>query len=153
MKTKRFMRYAITGMLLILIFQSCTTISLYDQYAYNQTTSLKVEALSLMDQATESYTEQQETVEALQMKIEKAYEYEKNRPKNEITIKMWEILKSQEKNLLGGFITRWKNEGKLNSTFISEAKLQIAEGFDYIAQLESGKIKASDSGLQSFIAK
>jgi hypothetical protein len=69
------------------------------------------------------------------------YEYEKNRPKNEITLKMWDVILNPDGHLLGGFIKRWKNEKKLNAVFIQEEKKMVGEAFDQIAGLESHKIK------------
>jgi hypothetical protein len=37
----------------------------------------------------------------------------------------------------------WKSKGSLGSTFVAEKKTQIAEAFDQIIGLESGKIKPS----------
>ena len=131
---------------LIFIFAilfSCATISNFDQYAYTQTTSVKVDALNLMSFAVEDYKLHEKEAVRINTEIEKIYEYEKNRPKNEFTTHMWEILKDTTRNLYGGFITRWKTEGRLGRTFINEKKKQIGDSFDQIAQLESKKIKPS----------
>jgi hypothetical protein len=84
-------------------------------------------------------------VDTLKIKLEKAYEYAKGRPKNDIVTKQWEIMKNPNRNLLGGFLVRWKKKGVLSKTFIAEAKKNIALGFDQIIGLESGKIKPKDS--------
>jgi hypothetical protein len=127
---------------LYLIFAlSCTSISLYSEVAYEQATSLKVESLALMDSATEDYAIQQASVEDLETKLDKAYEYAKGRPKNEISAKQWQILIDPERNLLGGFLKRWELEGALSGVFIEEAKGLISDAFDTIIGLESGKIK------------
>ena len=97
-------------LLLIVLFglTACRYISPYSQFAYQQATSLKVEALALMDKATEPYENHKKEVEELQTKIEKVYEYIKGQPKNELSARQWEILKDPERNLLGGFLKRWK---------------------------------------------
>jgi hypothetical protein len=130
---------------------SCKTISVFDQYAYAQTTALKVDALNLMDKATESYASQQAGIEAVNTQIEKVYEYEKHRPKNEITVKMWEIVKNPDRNLFGGFVKRWKDRSTLSADFIREAKIQISQAFDLIVELESEKIKPADEKVTTFI--
>ena len=130
---------------------SCKTISVFDQYAYANATALKVDALNLMDKATQTYASQQAGVEAVLTQVEKAYEYELHRPKNGITVKMWTILKNPERNLFGGFIKRWKNESQLNATFIGEARIQVAEAFDMIVELESQKIKEDNPQVTNFI--
>ena len=133
---------------LILIFalislSGCASISLHDHYAYTQTINLKVDALKLMDLAFEDFSKHEEEVNNFLTRVEKAYEYEKVRPKNEITIEMWEKLKDPEGNLLGGFIKRWEEKKKLSNVFIEEAKKSISDAFDQIIGLESGKIKRS----------
>jgi hypothetical protein len=75
--------------------------------------------------------------------LEKAYEYDRGRPLNRITVTQWEILLSSDRNLVGGFLKMWKNKGSLGATFVAEKKTQIAEAFDQIIGLESGKIKPS----------
>lgn len=135
---------SITMLFVIFSLAGCATISTFDQHAYAQTTSAKVDALNVMGQATADYQKHEKSVAALQTELDKIYEYEKNRPKNEITVKMWKILLNENGHLLGGFLTRWKKEGHLNKTFISEEKKLMGSAFDQIAGLESHKIKKSE---------
>jgi len=122
----------------------CATISNFDQQAYIYTTSVKVDAINIMDLATTDYTAHSKEVKELQTQLQKIYEYEKNRPKNEITLKQWDILLDPEGHLLGGFIKRWESQKTLSKTFVIEAKKLVDKAFDQIAGLESKKIKASD---------
>jgi hypothetical protein len=122
----------------------CATISQFDQHAYIQTTSLKVDALHVMGLATNDYTAHVQDVETFELNLQKLYEYEKNRPKNDITIEMWDKLMNPEGHLLGGFIKRWKEENKLGSIYVQEAQLLVGKAFDQIAGLESKKIKPSE---------
>ncbi len=130
--------------LLVVGFSSCKSISIFNETAYEQATSLKVEALLLMGKATEPFDSHLKDVESLAASVEKAYEFAKGRPKNEISAKQWEILKDPERNLLGGFLKRWKEESTLSRAFVNEAKLLIGDAFDTIIGLESGKIKPRD---------
>lgn len=130
---------------LTMLLLSCSSIALYDQYAYTQATSLKVDALTLMDMATDDFSNHGDAVNQFQIKLEKAYEYEKGRPKNEISTEMWELLKNPDGNLLGGFIKRWRDEKNLSKGFIDEAKKLVARGFDLIAGLESEKLKPEEA--------
>lgn len=129
-----------------LLSVACATISKFDQYSYSQATSIKVDALNMMDAATDSFPGHQEAVNGIMTSIDKIYEYEKNRPKNVVTEKMWALMKDTSGHLYGGFISRWKKEGKLDKVFIMESKKLIGESFDEIAQLESGKIKPAQPG-------
>jgi outer membrane murein-binding lipoprotein Lpp len=124
-----------------LVLFGCVTTARFDQHVYIQTTSAKVDALNVMDLATEDYSSHQLEVKQVITNIEKTYEYERNRKNNEITIKLWNKLKDTSGHLFGGFVKRWKNEMKLRPVFIQESKKQVSEAFDIIAQLESKKIK------------
>jgi len=122
---------------------SCASISLYDQKAYEQAVSLKVESLALMSKAIQPYSEHQKQAENLMIEVEKAYEYAKWRPKNEISAKQWEILKDPDGNLLGGFMKKWQRDSRLSPVFVENAKGLVASAFNKIIELESAKIKSS----------
>lgn len=123
------------------------TISKFNETAYEQATSLKVESLALMDAATEPYQEHANSVRALERELEKAYEYAKGRPDNEISARQWEILIDEDGDLLGGFLARWEDESTLNAALIKEKKKQVRAAFDTIIDLESGKIKPGNAQL------
>lgn len=124
-----------------LLLTGCATISRFDQYAYTQTTSLKVDVLSVMGRATESYPMHQAQAVNVKTSLDKMYEYEKNRPKNAVSQKMWSVLTDSTGHLYGGFIKRWEKEDKLDTAFIRISKELVGQSFDQISQLESGKIK------------
>lgn len=139
---KMIRKNKITAILLAaVVVAGCATISPFDQHAYERTTALKVDALHVMSAATEDYAAHEQDIETLQLNLQKAYEYEKNRPNNEVTTQMWVLLLNPDEHLLGGFFTLWKEEGKLGETAITRAKQQVGEAFDKIAGLESKKIK------------
>ena len=117
-------------------------ISPFSQTAYRQATSLKVESLELMNEATTPYEEHEQDVEELRTEVEKAYEYAKGLPNNEVTTRQWDILKDPGRNLLGGFLERWRERSTLSRAFVDEAKALVADAFDTIIGLESGKIKS-----------
>jgi hypothetical protein len=119
-------------------------ISPFDHTAYEYAISLKVESLALMDKAAEPYVNHEREVKDLMLQVEKAYEYAKGRPKNEITAKQWEILKDPDRNLLGGFMKYWREKNQVSNVFIKEAKGLVADAFDMISGLESKKLKLSD---------
>ncbi|WP_340113169.1 hypothetical protein [Maribellus mangrovi] len=128
----------------VIIVIGCASISQFDQYAYVQTTSLKVDALQVMDLAVDEFNDHADEVKTLKANLQKIYEYEKNRPKNEITIKMWDKLLDEDGHLIGGFLEKWEEDSSLSEFFINEAKKTIGPAFDQIAQLESKKIKPSE---------
>lgn len=127
----------------ILFFQ-CSPIANYSPVAYEQAVTLKVETLEIMSLATGEYSQHTNIVSDLKRNLKIAYEFSKGRPGNEISTKQWEILLDQEKNLLGGFLKRWKENGNLSEMFINEMQRVVSSAFDTIIGLEGGKIKPSE---------
>ncbi len=128
--------------LVVSTLAACSSlIAAYSQTAYEQATSIKAESLVLMNEATEPYSQHAQAVAALMSNVDKAYEYAKGRPKNEISTEQWARMKDPNSNLLGGFVKRWKQQGQLSPTFVKEAAAQVAKAFDQVIELESGKNK------------
>jgi hypothetical protein len=123
---------------------ACARIAPYSEVAYHYATSLKVESLALVAKATEPYAEHRAEVEKLQLELEKAYEYARSRPDNELSTRQWAILLDPQRALLGGVLARWKSEGMLARAFVDNMKAQIGAAFDTISGLESGKVKPGD---------
>ena len=121
----------------------CTLIARYDQVAYEHATSAKVDTLALMDKATGSFSEHEKEVEALILELNKAFEYDRGRQLNKITVAQWDVLRDPNRNLVGGFLKMWKAKGSLSVTYIAEKKKQVGDAFDQIIQLESGKPRAT----------
>ncbi len=126
---------------LFLMIAGCATIAQYSQTAYEQATSLKAEALILMDKATEQFSLHKDEVQKVRLDMDKAYEYAKGRPNNELSTKQWEIVRDPERHSLGGFLKQWETKGVLGQTFTSEMKNEVADHLDKISGLESGKAK------------
>lgn len=153
MKKKNALKLLISGLALCL--WGCRTIALFDQYAYTQATSLKVDVLNLMDKSVDSYTLHTKECETVISGLMKMREYEKHRTNDIITFKMWDKLidSTGQKGMVGSYITGWKADDKEKTVFIQEAKKIVGQGFDFIAELESKKIKPDNAGAQSYISK
>ena len=139
------MRSIFAGALLVataLLF-ACSTIATFDQVAYDKATGAKAEALALVDKAIDSYSSHLKEIEAVSLTIDKAYEYDRGRALNTITVQQWQILRDPNRNLFGGFLRRWRDKGSLKPDYIAEKKHDIAEAFDQITGLEIGKRKAN----------
>jgi hypothetical protein len=135
----------------LLVSCTATRTALYDQYSYQKTTALKVEADALMQKATTPYTTHVLAVEALLLEVAKITEYEKNKPNNEITYAMWKVLSDKEKNLLAGFFKRWEQKEKFSPIFLEESKKQVLDAMDLLIQYESKKDKKSEDSLLNLI--
>ncbi len=132
-------RTALLGLLLLAATACRPTISEFNARAYEQATSLKVEALALMDKATMPHAEHADAVQHLTTELEKAHEFAKGRPDNEISARQWRILTDPERDLLGGFLADWEEQSSFSAAFVEEKKIQVARAFDTIIELESGK--------------
>jgi len=144
MKIKTKTQPAVLVLSLIILFWSCSTISVFSPEAYKQAVDLKVESLEVISFATMPYSDYKEEVEDLKTELNKAYEFSKGRPKNETSTKQWEILINPDGNLLGGFLKKWKEEENLSQMFVTEMQILVGDAFDTIIGLESGKIDPSE---------
>ncbi|REL37963.1 hypothetical protein DYD21_04930 [Rhodohalobacter sp. SW132] len=129
----------------LLTIQSCApSISLYSENAYQQAVELKVASLDLMNQATEPYEDRKEQADQLRLGLQRAYEFANGRPDNDHSARLWRIMIDPDGEMMGGFLSLWEESGTMSDVFITEAKENIAEGFDTIIGLESGKIRPGD---------
>jgi hypothetical protein len=139
---KYWYRSAAVLVLSLMMAAGCSPqISPFDQYAYTHTTSLKVDALNLMANATEDYAKHVTDISAVTTEVQKMAEYEKHRPKNAITAAQWEILSDTSGHLFGGFIREWRLKGTLKPAYVPLKQQQVSEAFDKIITLESAKFK------------
>jgi len=140
MKKKQF-SYCTMLVISLLFYTGCTSYSVFNQRSYEMATALKVDALELLNYASEPFSEHQDEIKLLKRNVEKAYQYAKGLPDNPETVKQWDILKNPNGFLLFGALNKWEAEGTLSPGFISSIQPQIEEAFDSIIELESGKRK------------
>jgi len=122
---------------------ACSLIAPFDQVSYEHATSAKVDTLALMDKATGSYDEHKKDIDALNIELDKAYEYDRGRGLNKLTVAQWQILRDPNSGLIGEFLSTWKARGSLAPVIVNEKKIQIGKAFDKIIALENGKLKAA----------
>ena len=127
--------------ILLVVLSSCSSLktALFDQYSYQQSISLKVEATTLISKATTPYALYKDEILFYLKEYEKLTEYEKNKSNNQLSYKMMQLIGNPNKNLLGGFFKYWKEKNTLSPFFITEAKGQITEAFDILIRYESRK--------------
>lgn len=152
MKTLKI-KWLLLSLTIAMLTTACESVktAIFDQYSYQKTTELKVETSNLMDKATNSYKDHKEEVEKLLVDIQKLMEYEKNKPNNEITFAMWQLLNDKEKNLLAGFFKRWEEKETFSPVFLQESKNQVLEALDLLIQYEIKKDKQSKDSLLEII--
>jgi hypothetical protein len=140
----------------ILIFPiifSCNSLRIanFDQTAYQKTVEIKVEADKLIDNSKEDYSLHEKDIENLKNQIAFILEYEKNRPNNEISYTMWELMNNKDKNLLMSYFELWKKNKTVSSSFSEEAKKQIDEAFSILLKYEASKTKENEANLLDII--
>ena len=128
----------------VLAVLSCSVTSPFNERAYDIATTAKVDALAVVTSATEPYATHASEVHALKLEIDKAYEFAKGRPHNEEATQQWAIIRDPQRNSLGGLLRRWQERGTLDGAFVDEAQALIADGFDTVIELESGKRRPSE---------
>ena len=150
----KYLKHTIAVLLLSSLLFSCNSLktAVYDQYSYQKTIEIKVEAENLINKASTPYQDHLQDIGELGLEIQKIIEYEKNKPNNEITFAMWQILADKDKNLLVGFFKRWKDKGQLNAIFVEEAKAQIMQAMDLLIQYEGKKDKETKDKLLDLIS-
>ncbi len=127
--------------LLILLISCKPTIALYDQYAFTQATSLKVDLQNLaLESDSVSYDIAKPDIDRVNTELQKAYEYNKGRDLNSLSTKQYEILVS-DKDFYKQFLNNWKSSGKENETFAQNVSEKIGQLLDQIIKLENGKNK------------
>lgn len=140
-----FFRVASLFLFVAIVVAGCApTISQFNESAYRQAVQLKVQSLALLDKAAEPYANHANKAETLRQDLHTAYEYAKGRPDNELSAGQWEIMIDPERNLMGGLLARWEEEGTLSPVFVQELRGVISDAFDTIIGLESGKIKPEE---------
>ena len=128
--------------LIFTLFVSCTPqISKFDNIAYENTISLKVESLYLMSKATNPYQLYENKVEQRKPEFEKTNEEYKQITVNDITAQKWGMIKNPGNNLFGSFLKRWEEKGMIPPFKGDEAIKLVSKTFGDIIELETNKVK------------
>lgn len=129
-----------------LSFQSCNPAKgmvPFDAFSLSRTIDIKAQAIDLMKRGGKSFSSVSEDVSDFKATANSLIDFERDRgEKNLKTVQMWELMMDPNQNLLGGFLNRWENEGKLNGPFIREAAGVVSKNFDKIIKLEKKKSKS-----------
>lgn len=141
--------FSLVCALLVFVAGCDPLISPYSEQAYKNATELKAISLNLISKSGNSFNSHASEVSDLKTKVEIAYEYSKGHPKNGVIVQQWEILKSPEEFLLGGFLVKWERDGNINEFTREQSSEQIAAAFDTIICVEATKKNLSACGAQS----
>ena len=141
-KIKKILELYFVIILLVLFFQSCSPlISVYDQYAYTQATSLKVDLQNLVkESAIINYDDAKDNISKVNPELQKAFEYAKGRSKNSLSTSQYSILLS-DTDFFKRFLNDWKVQKKEPEIAADEESVKIGQLMDKIIELENGKNK------------
>ena len=129
---------------LLLAVSACApTIAPYSVEAYKAATSLKAETDALLAQGTEPFAGHAADVQALQVRLNAAYEFAKGLPKNANSAALWAKMVDPNGGMAGGAFSLWKTQSTLSPAFVTEKRQQVADGFSLIICLEANKQKPS----------
>jgi hypothetical protein len=111
---------------------------------------VKVDTLALVGKATENYSAHLSEINSVNLALEKAYEYDKDRPLNTSTRKEWEDLlvvkpDDPKSGIIPRFFARWQRKGSLKPQALADDRQNISDAFDIIIQSENGKNRSSQS--------
>ena len=134
------LKSAIIFFVLSTIIIACKpTIALYDQYAYTQATSLKVDMQNLaLESDSITYTAAKPDIDKVNVELQKTYEYNKGRNYNSLSTKQYEILLS-DTHFYKTFLANWKTKGTENAAVAEDVSNKIGELMDQVIKLENGK--------------
>jgi hypothetical protein len=137
-RTRRLIPVAI---LLALGLGACAVLAPFNQYSFNETARLKVEALTLVRKAEQPYAVHARKADSVMAGMNSAYRDARLRSKNAESLRLWEILLDPEQGSLAGTVRKWQWSGTLPADTIEAARKLIAQNFDQISKLENNKGK------------
>jgi hypothetical protein len=120
----------------VVSFQSCS--AGYDMISVQNVSNLATKIPALMGKATGNYSDNASSVTSLLKDIDSAYEHSKGLKKNKEIANQWLIFKNE---LAQPFFDRWKDKGKLDKDYVTEAVKQVKGGLDAIEKAEKAKKK------------
>lgn len=131
---------------LTLILGGCASlIADYNLQAYKNATDLKARSVAIIDLSDESFSKHQDEVEKLMVDINAAYEFAAGIGVNKLSARQWDIMRSSDRNLMGGYIEFWKaSQGGVGTFFKTQAREEVASGFDAIICLEINKKESAN---------
>ena len=144
------MKTRITALLLFVSIVLSSCVSLYDHFTLTETVATKVQAESLLNNATTPYSDNLPAINALKAQMQKMLVYEQTKDKNVVTKKMWELM-TREGSTINSFLSTWESQGTMSQPFIDEFKPQITEMFDLMIDFESKKDKQAENALLQLI--
>lgn len=137
----KILKYLLSFALMLSFLSGCYSTAKFDSKIMYQLNELRTRSLVIVGLATEDYSKHENSVNKLKDDLISAYEYVKKSDLNEATVKQVDLLLSDKGHLLGGFLEKWQQKGKLSQVFVNGMRQNISKTFDQIIILEGSKRK------------
>lgn len=124
-----------------LFILGCVSTPPFDQVEYDRTITLKIDALSLLENASKDFHLYQDEVSKIRKDMAFIFEYAKNKPNNEGYITCVVEMKDPEGNLLGKVLKDWELRGTLSIAYVSATSSNISSAFDEMIAMLGNRIK------------
>lgn len=115
----------------------------FDQVAYNNATSLKLDLPELMEKAVESFSKYTKEVDNIRQRLDEAELHSGSQRRNQDVTAAW----SQVKSLANPFFDEWKKKGQLTQVYAKERADQVRKSLEFIAEAERAKRRKGISGV------
>jgi hypothetical protein len=130
----------VAGLILSVLLAGCLVhwVSYYDSASYQNLTDLKAVTSILFDELVQDPTGRiaRKSMASLRLEIEKAYEYEKGKEKNDETAAQLASIR----DLYGRMFLLLQKQGKLSPAYLQDKKDQMMAAFDLAIRTEKSKI-------------
>jgi hypothetical protein len=135
------MKQLTIGLVSLLLFVGCATMSKFDQNSLDSATRIKKASGELIAHATEPAATYKDQITSLQSDLSAQLAYEKGKgAQNEMTYKQWDTLAGGQ-HLLGKLLSDWAAGKTYTKTYVTEESSLINDAFDQIINLEGAKIR------------
>jgi len=129
----------LSSLFLLVALTGCVPISYYDSTTYSHLTSLKAETTILVESFdTKTISENEEKIEKVTLNLQKAYEYDKGKGKdNSDTTKQFKLIIE----MFNEDVSDYKKGEKLGDKYYTEAAKALGDAFDIAIATENLKNK------------
>ena len=126
-------------LLLALLLASGCALAPFSQESVDTATALRDQSAAVMALAVRPFEDHSDSVVQLQARLHVALAAEGTRWDNKESYAQWELLVDPQGALLGGFLTRWTEQGSLSQLYMNEKRTQVMRAFAIIIATEEAK--------------
>ena len=129
------------SLFITLFILGCVSTPPFDQTEYDRAITLKIDALSLLENASKDFQLYQDEVSKIRKDMAFLLEYAKRKPNNERYIALIKDMYDPEGVLLGKILSDWELRGTLGKAYAEGFSSNISDAFDEMIDLLGKRIK------------